>query len=69
MLATPGLNRQQAIRGYVHLIAVMVGVFASTGLLNRFSDGALDSRDISDSLPHLITFVAGGMPSRRPWQS
>lgn len=61
MDVTPGLSRDQATRAYVHLVAVMIGMFASTGLLDRFSEGRLDSSDISDSLPHLISFVAGGI--------
>lgn len=61
MEVTPGLSRDQATRAYVHLVAVMIGMFASTGLLDRFSEGRLDSSDISDSLPHLIQFVAGGI--------
>lgn len=59
--AVPGLDRQGATRGYVHLIAVMVGVFASTGLLDRFSQGKMISQDIDAAYPHMIRFVAGGI--------
>jgi AcrR family transcriptional regulator len=59
--AEPGLTRTTAVRGYVHLVAVMIGMFASTGLLDRFSDGELSSEDISANFEPMIRFAAGGI--------
>lgn len=61
MEAEPQLTRPRAVHGYVHLVSVMFGVFADSGLLDIFSDGSLHSTDISAAYNSMIGFVAGGL--------
>ena len=57
----PQLSLDKATQGYVHLISVMVGLFASTGLLDRLSNGKMSSDRLSDNYAQAIIFLAGGM--------
>jgi hypothetical protein len=59
--AEPGLTLNAATHGYVHLISVMVGLFASTGLIDRLSNGQLTSEDFRANCQRAIRFVAGGV--------
>jgi AcrR family transcriptional regulator len=61
MKAEPRLTRPLAVHGYVHLVSVMFGVFASSGLLDVFSDGSLHGTDVSIAYETMIRFVAGGL--------
>lgn len=61
MVAEPGLSRAMAVHGYVHLVSVMFGAFASSGLLEIFSDGSMRSSDYSSSYKSMILFVSGGL--------
>jgi AcrR family transcriptional regulator len=63
MKAEPRLSWSQAVHGYVHLVSVMFGVFATSGLLDIFSDGSLHSADITAAYNSMIHFVAGGIRS------
>ena len=63
MKAEPRLTRPLAVHGYVHLVSVMFGVFASSGLLDVFSDGSLHGADVSVAYETMIRFVAGGLRS------
>jgi AcrR family transcriptional regulator len=63
MKAEPRLSRAMAVHGYVHLVSVMFGVFAASGLLDIFSDGSLHSSDISEAYDSMIQFGAGGLRS------
>lgn len=57
----PGLVEDDALRAYVHLVSVMVGFFAATGLLDSFSQGRLRSDDFRANYKTTISFVAGGI--------
>jgi AcrR family transcriptional regulator len=59
--AEPGLTLYAATHGYVHLISVMVGLFASTGLIDRLSEGKLTSEDFRANCQRAVRFVAGGV--------
>lgn len=59
--AEPGLTLNAATHGYVLLISVMVGLFASTGLIDRLSEGKLTSEDFHANCERAIRFVAGGI--------
>jgi AcrR family transcriptional regulator len=63
MKAEPRLTRAMAVHGYVHLVSVMFGVFAASGLLDIFSDGLLHSADIAETYDSMIQFGAGGLRS------
>jgi AcrR family transcriptional regulator len=63
MKAEPRLSWSQAVHGYVHLVSVMFGVFATSGLLDIFSDGSLHSADLTAAYNSMIKFVAGGIRS------
>lgn len=58
--AEKGLSLEDAQHGYVHLVAVMVGMFASTRLIDRLSPtGGPDS--LARQYEASITFVAHGI--------
>lgn len=59
--AEPGLSQEEATRGFAHLISVMVTLFASTGLLDRLTDGQLHSDDVRQNYATSLKFVAGGI--------
>lgn len=61
MQAEAQLTREKAVYGYVHLVSVMFGVFSTNGLVDIFSDGAIQSSDLSAVYPSMRTFVAGGI--------
>jgi AcrR family transcriptional regulator len=63
MAAEPKLSKAMAVHGYVHLVSVMFGVFASSGLLDIFSDGILHSSDIAAAYDSMIRFTSGGLRS------
>ena len=58
--AEQGLSLEDAQHGYVHLVAVMVGMFASTRLIDRLSPtGVPDS--LARQYEVSVTFVAHGI--------
>ena len=56
----PKLSLDTATHGYVHLIAIMVGLFASTGLIDRLSSGRMSSEDLASNYDFAMRFLAGG---------
>lgn len=58
--ADPTLTRELSVRGYVYMVSVMVGVFASNGILDTLSDGAHASEDLEAAYASMVAFVAGG---------
>lgn len=58
--AEPNLTLLASKRAYVHLVAVMVGLFASTRLIDRLS-GAVDDDDLPEHYRSAITFAAAGI--------
>lgn len=50
-----------ATRAYAQLIAVMVGLFASSDLLDRLSSGRLSGSDYRENCRSAIQFTAGGI--------
>jgi len=56
----PKLSLDTATHGYVHLIAIMVGLFASTGLIDRLSSGRMSSEDLASNYDFAVRFLAGG---------
>jgi AcrR family transcriptional regulator len=59
--AEPGLARPMAIHAYVHMVSVMFGVFAASGLIDIFSDGTMSSADLPSTYKSMIRFAAGGI--------
>lgn len=58
--AEPGLSLEDAQRGYVHLVAVMVGLFASTRLIERLSPAG-DPEGLMQHYETSVVFVANGI--------
>jgi AcrR family transcriptional regulator len=58
--AEPGLTREKATRGYVHMVAAMMGIFAANDLLDIISEGRHSSRDIERACGWAIPFLVGG---------
>lgn len=59
--AEPRLSAEAATRAYVHSMAVMLSVYSSSNLLDRFSGGRLHSDDIEASFEPMIQFLLGGI--------
>ena len=59
--AEPGLTADGATRGYVYVVSVMMGMFAATGLLDRFSGGRLSSADALAQYPSMLRFAVAGV--------
>jgi AcrR family transcriptional regulator len=55
----PGLTRELATRGYVHMVSIMVGIFAANDLLDIISGGRTKSRDLKRACDTVIPFLAG----------
>jgi AcrR family transcriptional regulator len=58
--ADPALTRELGVRGYVYMVSVVVGVFASSGILDTLSDAAHTSEDLEAAYSSMVAFVAGG---------
>lgn len=58
--AEPDLSLLNAKRGYVHVVAVMVGLFASTRLIERLTVTVTDN-DLPDHYESAIAFAAAGI--------
>lgn len=57
----PDLDENSAVRAYVHTVSVIMGMFAGSGLLDRFSDGRLRSDDLRSGFNTALDFLAGGI--------
>ena len=57
--ADPRLSKEAATRGYVHLVSIMVGIFAANDLLNVISKRAYDSRDLERAYVYALPFLTG----------
>lgn len=58
--AEPGLSLLAAKRAYVHVVAVMVGLFASTPLIDRLSGTMVDD-DLPEHYRSAIKFASAGV--------
>jgi AcrR family transcriptional regulator len=67
--AAPGLTREKATRGYVHMVAAMMGIFASNDLLDIISNGRHSSRDIERACGWAIPFLVGGFEGMAAYSS
>lgn len=59
--AVPGLSADDAARGYVYVVSIMMGVFAATGLVDSFSQGRLVSSNASKQYPSMLRFAVAGV--------
>ena len=59
MAAEPRLSREAAERGYVHMVSIMVGIFAANELLDIISGGKTSSGDIERAYQDALPFLAG----------
>lgn len=59
MAAEPRLTREAAERGYVHMVSIMVGIFAANDLLDIISDGRQSSGDMTRAYRSALPFLAG----------
>jgi AcrR family transcriptional regulator len=57
--AEPRLTKEAAARGYVHMVSVMVGMFATNDLLSVVSKRAYSSRDFERSYGYALPFLVG----------
>ena len=57
--AEPRLSKEAAARGYVHLVSIMVGIFAANDLLNVISKRVYDSRDLERAYAYALPFLTG----------
>jgi AcrR family transcriptional regulator len=57
--AEPRLSREAAARGYVHMVAVMFGMFATNDLLGVISGRAYSSRDLQRAYGYALPFLTG----------
>ncbi|MPZ57731.1 MAG: TetR family transcriptional regulator [Rhizobiales bacterium] len=57
--AEPRLTRELAARGYVHMVSVMVGIFAANELLDIVSGGKFTSRDLERAYDCAMPFLTG----------
>ncbi len=59
MQAEPRLTKEAAARGYVHLVSIMVGMFANNDLLGVVSDRAYDGKDLERAYEFALPFLVG----------
>jgi AcrR family transcriptional regulator len=57
----PGLDQDTAVHAYASLVSVVMGLFASNGVLEQFSDGRLSGEHIRSNVDALICFAVGGI--------
>jgi AcrR family transcriptional regulator len=57
--ADPRLTRELAARGYVHMVSIMVGIFAANDLLDIISAGRFSSRNLERAYECAIPFMVG----------
>ena len=59
--AEPRLTREMAARGYVHMVSIMVGIFAANETLDIISGGKVTSDDVGRACDSAIPFLAGAL--------
>jgi len=57
----PSLNQDAAVHAYSNLVSLVMGLFASNGILDQFSDGRLSSKHVRPNVEALICFAVGGI--------
>jgi AcrR family transcriptional regulator len=57
--AEPRLTREMAARGYVHMVSIMVGIFAANETLDIVSGGRVTSGDLERAYDNAIPFLTG----------
>lgn len=57
--AEPRLTKEAAARGYVHMVSVMVGLFASNDLLSVVSERVYSGRDLKRAYDFALPFLTG----------
>lgn len=57
--ADPRLTEEAAMRGYVHMVSVMFGIFAGNDVLGVISGRAYSDRDLRRAYDHALPFLAG----------
>lgn len=62
-IAIPSADRDLLVRAYVHIVSVIMGMFAAPGLIDRFSHGRIKSDEFHTGLEPAIDFLAGGIRS------
>lgn len=60
-----GLDEDAAVHAYANLVSLVMGLFASNGVLDQFSDGRLSSQRMRDNIKPLIAFAVGGIHALR----
>jgi hypothetical protein len=63
MRVLPGLQKTDAVRGYLFAIGVGMTIMAPTGRLNRLSGDRCDDADIDSMVDHAVPFAAAGLRS------
>lgn len=58
--AEPRLTPELAARGYVHMVSIMVGIFAANELLDIVSGGRATGADLERAYRCALPFLAGG---------
>lgn len=58
--AEPRLTKEAAVRGYVQVVSVMMGLFASNDLLSVISNRAYSGRDLKRAYDFALPFLTGG---------
>jgi AcrR family transcriptional regulator len=59
MRAEPRLTTEAVARGYVHMVSVMFGMFATNDLLSVVSNRAYSSRDFERAYAYALPFLVG----------
>jgi len=59
--ADPRLTREMAARGYVHMVSIMVGIFAANETLDIVSGGEVKSNDVERACASAIPFLVGAL--------
>ena len=57
--AEPGISKEAAARGYVHMLSVMVGLFAANESLSLVSRRAYSGRDLQRAYDFVLPFLVG----------
>jgi hypothetical protein len=57
--AEPRLTKEAVARGYVHMVSVMFGMFATNDLLSVISKRAYSSRELERAYDHALPFLVG----------
>jgi AcrR family transcriptional regulator len=55
----PRLTKEAALRGYVHMVSIMVGMFAENEMLTVISKRTYSSRDLDRAYEYVLPFLIG----------